>query len=98
MLDNLIINNKDYHLHAVIYHPPKHWITAFKNGSRWLLRDDDRTYILDEGFEKKYFKKTSSLCLYTSNLPTYEEIEKKDQSFKTEFSDDIRDIYLEKYE
>ncbi len=82
----------------MIYHPPKHWITAFKNGSRWLLRDDDETYTFDEGFENEKLKKISSLCLYTSNKPTNEEIEKKDQSFKTESSDDIRDIYLEKYE
>jgi hypothetical protein len=43
------------------------------------------------GFENEELKKRTSLCLYTSNLPTNEEIEKKDQSFKDESSDDIKE-------
>jgi hypothetical protein len=46
---------------------PGHWITAFKVGSNWLLRDDDDTYAFYDGFENEELKKISSLCLYTSN-------------------------------
>ena len=85
-------------MHAVIYHPINHWITAFKSGSKWLLRDDDITATFNDGFENLYLKKRSSICLYTSNLHTNEEIENIDQSFKDENSNDIRDIYLNKYQ
>jgi len=54
----------------VIYHPPGHWITAFKVGSNWLLRDDHRTYAFYDGFKNEELKKQSSLCLYTSNKPS----------------------------
>ena len=68
--DHLIINKKTYYLHAVIYHPPGHWITAFKMGSNWFLRDDHQTFTFFDGFENEEFNKISSLCLYTSNTPS----------------------------
>ena len=41
-------------------------------GSHWFLRDNHETYTFYEGFENEDLKKRSSLCLYTSNLPTEE--------------------------
>jgi hypothetical protein len=55
----------------LIYHPPKHWITAFKVGSNWLLRDDDDTYAFYDGFENEKLKKIRLLILINEYLNKY---------------------------
>ena len=65
-------------------------------GSKWFIRDDDKTLLLDIGADYLNFNDQSVLCLYRVDIPTKEEINRIDNTFMID-GKDYRD-YLNKYE
>ena len=65
-------------------------------GSKWFIRDDEETLLLEIGAEYFSYNDQSVLCLYRVDIPTKEEINRIDNTFMID-GKDYRD-YLNKYE
>ncbi len=64
-------------------------------GSKWFIRDDEETLLLEIGADYFSMNDQSVLCLYRVNIPTEEEINRIDNTFTID-GKDYRD-YLNKY-
>ncbi len=74
----------------------KHFVTAFQMGSKWFIRDDEETLLLENGANYFNSNNQSVLCLYRVDIPTKEEITRIDNTFMID-GKDYRD-YLNKYD
>jgi hypothetical protein len=83
-------------LQALILGYRNHFVTAFQMGSKWSIRDDEETLLLEIGAEYFSMNDQSVLCLYRVDIPTKEEINRIDNTFMID-GKDYRD-YLNKYE
>ena len=83
-------------MEALILGSYGHFVTAFKMGSKWLIRDDKETLLLENGSQYFSMNNQSVLCLYRVDIPTEEEINRIDDTFIIN-GKDYRE-YLDKYQ
>ncbi len=64
-------------------------------GSKWFIRNDEETLLLEIGAEYFSYNDQSVLCLYRVDIPTKEEMNRIDNTFMIDRKD-YRN-YLDKY-